>query len=76
VTTGVGSEDELVPWSSEEELLVCRKQEDIEVVSIFARLRPVVLFVSACLLSVGVVNTMKSTASVARNDVGSAKFIV
>jgi len=72
----VESDEGLMPWSSEEELLVYRKQESVELVSPFVRLRPVVLIVVACLLSVGFVHTLKDTTSGARHDVGSAKFIV
>jgi len=72
--TTVDKDERFVPWSSEEELLVCRQQK-LEVVFPFASFRPVVLIVVACMLSFGLIRAFRSTSS-AYHDVGSAKFLV
>jgi hypothetical protein len=68
--------NEFLPWSAEEELLVSRREESTDAHSLFARLRPVVLVILACVLSVGLMNSLPGTLSVDRKDAGNAKFIV
>jgi hypothetical protein len=70
------SDEVLMPWSFEEELLVSCKQENVDANSPFARLRPFVLVALACLLACSLVHTLRSSTLADRHDVGNAKFMV
>jgi hypothetical protein len=75
-TASEAEKDEaFVPWSPAEELLVSRPQQTPQAASPFARFRPVVLMMLACMLSCGLVRSFRSTSS-AYLDTGSAKFLV
>jgi|Transcript_96320 hypothetical protein len=71
----IESDEGIMPWSAEEELLVCRETPTAASVSLFARLRPAVLFILASLLAYGLVQNFKST-SVTGKDKSHAKYIV
>jgi hypothetical protein len=71
----VEDEEVLMPWSTEEELLVCREAPPAARASLFARLRPVVLFALAGLLAFGLVQNFKAM-SASGKDKGDAKYIV
>jgi hypothetical protein len=75
-TASEAEKDEaFVPWSPAEELLVSRPQQTPQAASPFARFRPVVLMMLACMLSCGLVRSFRSTSS-AYLATGSAKFLV
>jgi hypothetical protein len=65
----------LLPWSTEEELLVSRKAPPTAPTSLFSRLRPVALSVSVALLAFGLVQNIK-TMSTASREKSNAKYIV
>jgi hypothetical protein len=68
-------EDEgLMPWSTEEELLVCRHSPSVAPASRFTRLRPVVLFALLGLIAYGLVQNFKS-ATVTRKDKDAKYFV-
>jgi hypothetical protein len=73
--TEVRSDDELMPWSSEEELLVVRPKANAQSGFTFALFRPFVLATLAALLSFGLIQTLKANSAAAR-DTSSAKFMV
>jgi hypothetical protein len=73
------SEDEadFMPWSVEEELLVYRKPSTLKATSLFARLRPAVLFGLASLLAFGLLQSFKSASAGGHAKIKSnAKYIV
>jgi len=71
----VGSDEAIMPWSTEEELLVCREVPTVAPVSLFARLRPMVLFALVGLLAYGLVQNFKSV-TVAGKDKSNVKYMV
>jgi hypothetical protein len=71
----VESDADVMPWSADEELLVYRKPPTAQSASLFARLRPAVLFGLASLLAYGLLQNFKSV-SVGGKDKSNAKYIV
>jgi hypothetical protein len=69
------SDEAIMPWSTEEELLVCREAPTVASVSLFTRLRPAVLFALVGLLAFGLVQNMKAM-KVAGKEKCNAKYIV
>jgi hypothetical protein len=74
-TASLQDEEEFLPWSSEEELLVARPKQDMRSSYSFATFRPLVLLALAGALSFGIIQTLQ-VGSGARCDTGTAKFIV
>jgi hypothetical protein len=74
VSVGVESDEGILPWSTEEELLVCRETSSAAPASSFARLRPAVLFALVGLLAFGLVQNFKATTTVRKDK--DAKYIV
>jgi hypothetical protein len=65
----------IMPWSTDEELLVCRESPVAARASLFTRLRPVVLFALVGLLAYGLVQNFKSTTVMGKKECNS-KYIV
>mmetsp|Transcript_19240 Transcript_19240/g.31281 ORF Transcript_19240/g.31281 Transcript_19240/m.31281 type:complete len:551 (+) Transcript_19240:106-1758(+) len=74
-TASLQDEEEFLPWSSEEELLVVRPKQNMRSSYSFATFRPLVLLALAGALSFGIIQTLQ-VGSGARCDTGTAKFIV
>jgi hypothetical protein len=66
---------DVLPWSLEEELLVHRQPSTVQSASLFARLRPAVLFGLASLLAYALLQNVK-TISVGGKKENNAKYIV
>jgi hypothetical protein len=75
VSSPVEGVEGTMPWSTEEELLVCREKAIAAPVSLFARVRPVVLFALVGLIAYGLVQNFKA-AAVTGKDAGNLKYIV
>jgi hypothetical protein len=74
-SAAVESDEGFMPWSTEEELLVHREPL-VTSVSLFTRLRPVVLFALVGLLAIGLVQNFKSMSGVGHDKASNAKYIV
>jgi hypothetical protein len=70
------SEEVIMPWSTDEELLVCRESPVVARASMFSRLRPAVLFALVGLLAFGLVQNVKATTFMGKKEKSSAKYIV
>jgi hypothetical protein len=68
-------EEELVPWTSEEELLVVRPKQEFRKSYSLSVVRPFVLLAVAGVLSFGLIQTWQASSAASR-DTGSAKFVV
>jgi len=73
--TPVESEEGLLPWSTEEELLVLRETPSAAPISQFSRLRPIALFAALALLTVGLVQNVKTMPGL-QHEKSNAKYIV
>jgi hypothetical protein len=71
----VEDDEGIMPWSTEEELLVCRENPLAKPVSSFTRLRPAVLFALVGLLAFGVVQNLKAV-TITGTKKTDAKYIV
>jgi hypothetical protein len=70
------SEEVIMPWSTDEELLVCRESPVVARASMFSRLRPAVLFALVGLLAFGLVQNVKATTLTGKKEKSDAKYIV
>jgi hypothetical protein len=74
-SVAVEDDEGVMPWSIEEELLICREKPAAAATSSFTRLRPVVLFALLGLIAYALVQNFKSVAGTGK-DKGNAKYIV
>jgi len=73
-TPKAAEDTEFMPWSTEEELLGHRPSPIVKSTSLFARLRPAVLFGLASLLAFGVLKNFRSVSG--KDDKKGDKYVV